>query len=1003
MGDPIDPPSISDGGPAWNGAPMRTTRISNRPLRGPGNSRVGARELCSHVPSRGGSKGPCRGPFLGKWADIGHRGALTFVALTIAAWFTVGCSTGDSEQATLEALLNDGDLSLMSTHGLTVGLQGPAVDAGPVGKGGFTSAGGGTGTAGVAGSFDGGTAGVAGPFDGGTAGVAGSFDGGMAGVAGSFDGGVTGTGGFGGFGGPGGFGGSAGGMGGGGNGPFPQSAQGLWTFDDCNTIRTELSDSSFSSHTAFRSVSTACVPGIINQAVAIDETDDYVYVPDQPSFTFENGVTVAAWVNPTKLGGVRTLFRKREGGTSTFVLLANGKDYQMVVRLASGRAVAVSAHATLNAWTHVAATYDGSDLKLYLNGVLAAHTRANGRLSSGAGPLLMGNDADGRRLDGALDGVLFDTFAASAEQVGILSCIPGQATVVAVPAAGPLVLPGTPVSYDLRLTNHDSRTCAPKSYDFFASQNAAELLPSPLFDSTEPVAPGQTAHLAFTVSSTADIEPDTYNVPFQFSSFDSNQGSFDFAAGSVSYAVQGTPCSVRTRAELMIKDVSVVEDPIRTVGDGPWTFARLMENLAPSAAAAPAMVEGMLRTWLTDQTVNTFVIPARPAMNDLVLNSFPRRADGQLDLTKAPVRLLAIVNRIDLRDLASGNAGEGRFVFGVLDPSGFQQQFTMIFEFKLPAKTTQDVLDWANRWHNLDTLPFPSAAYNTALQAITDLFTGRNAVPTNPNGSALAQLRTNEIALSFEWQFREFHLSPTTGLLVPATLALTPDRGFNNTSVLADYINTNEPAILAEQHTVPLSFEGHPFQVGSVTNDLDGWDAPGVSNSEARHRFSRNTCNGCHSQRETGTFFLQVNPRDPGQESFLSGFLTGTTVFDFITGEFRTFNDLQRRNRDLHALICPDDPLPPLPGTGGAGGGFGGRFGGGGGSFGVGGFSGISGSSGSSGSAGASGGAGGRSGAGGAKGGAASAAATSTGAVIDESAAVTARPDFISKGSGRTD
>ena len=668
---------------------MRTTRVSNPPLRGPGDGRVGARELCPHVPSRGGSKGPCQGPFLGEWADIGLRRSVTFVALTIAAWFIVGCSTGDSEQATLEALLNDGDLSLMSKHGLTVGLQAPAVDAGPVGKGGFTSTGGVTGTAGVVGSVDGGTAGVVGSFDGGTAGAAGSFDGG-----------VTGTGGFGG---PGGFGGFAGGMGGGGNGPFPQSAQGLWTFDDCNPVRTELSDSSFFTHTAFRSVSTACVPGIINQGVAIDETDDYVYVPDQPSFTFDSGVTVAAWVNPTKLGGVRTLFRKREGGTSTFVLLANGKDYQMVVRLASGRAVAVSAHATLNAWTHVAATYDGSDLNLYLNGVLAAHTRAYGRLSSGAGPLLMGNDADGRRLDGALDGVFFDTFAASAEQVGILGCIPGQATVVAVPAAGPLVPPGTPVSYDLRLTNHDSRTCAPKSYEFFASSNVAELLPSPQFDFTQPVAPGQTAHLAFTVSSTVDIEPDTYSVPFQFSSFDSNTSASDFATGSVSYAVQGTPCSVRTRAELMIKDVSVVEDPVRTVGDGPWTFARLMENLAPSAAAAPAMVEGMLRTWLTDQTVNTFVIPARPAMNDLVLNSFPRRADGQLDLTKAPVRLLAIVNRIDLRDLASGNAGEGRFVFGVLDPSGFQQQFTMIFEFKLPAKTTQDVLDWANRWHNLDT------------------------------------------------------------------------------------------------------------------------------------------------------------------------------------------------------------------------------------------------------------------------------------------------------------
>jgi hypothetical protein len=405
------------------------------------------------------------------------------------------------------------------------------------------------------------------------------------------------------------------------------------------------------------------------------------------------------------------------------------------------------------------------------------------------------------------------------------------------------------------------------------------------------------------------------------------------------------------------------------------------------------MVEAMLRTWLTDQTVNSFTIQARTGMNDLVLNSFPRRADGQLDLTKAPVRLLAIVNRIDLRDLASGNAGEGRFVFGVLDQFGNQQQFTMIFEFKLPATTTQDVLDWANRWHALDTLPFPSEAYNTALQAITDRFSGRNAAPGRVNGSAISQFRTNEIALSSIWQFREFHLSPTTGRLVPAELALTPDLGFDNSQALADYINQNQTAILSETHVVPETFEGQSFQTGSVLNDLNGWDAPGVD-PEARHRFSRNTCNGCHSTRETGTGFLQINPRNPGQETFLSGFLTGTTVFDFTAGVVRSFNDLHRRNVDLHALICPNDPPP---GTGGAGGGTGGVSGMGG--------MGVTGSGGKGGSLGSGGvtGAGGGSGVGGRSGVKPAATPSSGGGVIDESAAVIDRPDFISKGSSRAD
>jgi hypothetical protein len=237
-----------------------------------------------------------------------------------------------------------------------------------------------------------------------------------------------------------------------------------------------------------------------------------------------------------------------------------------------------------------------------------------------------------------------------------------------------------------------------------------------------------------------------------------------------------------------------------------------------------------------------------------------------------------------------------------------------------------------------------------ALQAITDRFTHRGAAPAQPNGSALAQLRTNEIDLGngAPWQFREFNLN-AAGQLVPATIKLTPDRpSFDGTSALAAFINANEAAILSETHDVPATLNGAPFLAGSVFNDLSGWSAPGVNNNEARHKFSLNTCNGCHSAAETGTFFLQVSPRFPGQEAFLSGFLTGTTTFDPVTGQQRTFNDLSRRNRDLRTLVCPADQIPPLPppppapgprpprdaGAGGAGG-AGGSMGGAGGSGGA--------------------------------------------------------------------
>jgi hypothetical protein len=135
---------------------------------------------------------------------------------------------------------------------------------------------------------------------------------------------------------------------------------------------------------------------------------------------------------------------------------------------------------------------------------------------------------------------------------------------------------------------------------------------------------------------------------------------------------------------------------------------------------------------------------------------------------------------------------------------------------------------------------------------------------------------------------------------------LTPDRPtFDNSAVLGAFVNTNEADILAERHTVPLQFQGMNFAAGSVFNDLTTWRSENITSAQARHKFALNTCNGCHSIEETGTFFLQVTPRFEGQQADLSGFLTGTTIPDPVTGEPRIFKDLSRRNADLKMLVCP--------------------------------------------------------------------------------------------------
>jgi hypothetical protein len=362
----------------------------------------------------------------------------------------------------------------------------------------------------------------------------------------------------------------------------------------------------------------------------------------------------------------------------------------------------------------------------------------------------------------------------------------------------------------------------------------------------------------------------------------------------------------------------VASGPAR--GAGVWSFGQLMRDVAPMPEQAPAMVEQLLRTWLTDQTVNGFVVPARPAMQHLVLDIWPKTASGALDLDQAPLRLQAIVSRVDLRNLSAQSAGEARFVFGVNDRGGFPQEFTVIIEYNLPAKSDAEVLAWANRWHGLSSHPFPSEEYNAALESITRSITQRNAAPDRVNGTNLVQLRTNEIALTFgsRWEFRSFDLSPTTHFFEETTVDLTPDLGLNGTQTLADFVNENEATIIAETDSIPTQFKGSHFAAGSVFNDLIEWAAPGITNNEARFHLSLNTCNGCHGP-ETNTFFLQINPRFPGREAQLSPFLTGTVAFDQTTRQQRNLNELARRKGDLTNLVCSplgDGGLPPPPTVG---------------------------------------------------------------------------------------
>lgn len=371
-------------------------------------------------------------------------------------------------------------------------------------------------------------------------------------------------------------------------------------------------------------------------------------------------------------------------------------------------------------------------------------------------------------------------------------------------------------------------------------------------------------------------------------------------------------CSVVPKTELVVRDPSVVDDPLRTRfaspgarGEGAFTFGRLMREAAPSPKLAPRFVERFLSTWLAVQRVNRLAIDARPSLEPLLLRSWPRDAMGELDLERAPFRLLAIVNRLDLRDLGARSAGQLRFVFGALGLGSVTSPFTLILEYQVPATDHAEVQAWAERWHALGSLDFPSEAYNAALQELTERVVVRGATTDGVNQSALVAVRTNEIALATPWELRSFALSPVTSELEAVAVDRTPDVGYSGSATLGRFLEEHAGEILQDDYDVPLELDGKPFRGGSSLNEGTAWRVPNNPKPEVRRAFALNTCSGCHSPAETGTEFTHIAPRDPGTPSGLSGFMLGIAFPDPQRGGgLRVFNELGRRQRDFEALVC---------------------------------------------------------------------------------------------------
>jgi prepilin-type N-terminal cleavage/methylation domain-containing protein len=147
-----------------------------------------------------------------------------------------------------------------------------------------------------------------------------------------------------------------------------------------------------------------CVSGSCYQ---FDAIDDYINVPDNDSLKIMNRITLEVWINPVlQAGSWRGIINRETASTAGYTIrTTNSYDAASTgiqFQISNGSERNVVSSVNNNKWSHLVGTYDGNNLKLYINGVLLSPTPSTdgianifsalniGKLSYGSGDFFKG-------------------------------------------------------------------------------------------------------------------------------------------------------------------------------------------------------------------------------------------------------------------------------------------------------------------------------------------------------------------------------------------------------------------------------------------------------------------------------------------------------------------------------------------------------------------------------------------------------------------------------------
>ena len=207
-------------------------------------------------------------------------------------------------------------------------------------------------------------------------------------------------------------------------------------------------------------------PSPKGRALDFDGSTDYAVVSDQWALDPTTGLTLAAWIKPQAQGSLDIISRAAAGSVDGYALsltpsTASTNPRTVVMQLneaSSGNTYRVNSTTQYptngSTWMHVTATYDGTTMRMYVNGDLERSELGPPSIAANLINVGIGAQSDGtRKFRGQLDDVRIYRRALSATEIGELSRVPFGDLSITKTDGLTTILSGQSLTYSIQVRN----------------------------------------------------------------------------------------------------------------------------------------------------------------------------------------------------------------------------------------------------------------------------------------------------------------------------------------------------------------------------------------------------------------------------------------------------------------------------------------------------------------------------------------------------------------------